>query len=372
MKLIHLADSHLNESNNFQDTINCLNQVIAWAHKYEAAFTLIAGNLFDRVKPTPQEYLIAESFLYELSNQSTIILVSGDKMHEQSISPEGTSAIDPLKLVSRQLFHPYISSKTRIIKNELEANFYLVPTPYRSILLADEKIKDLSSEEINAILTQKMKEIIWGFKAEFDKDRFNILVAHGSILGCAYNETTDVGLSDIFIDPDDLDGFDYIAMGHLHVGQRVRDNCYYSGSLNRINFSEEHLNPHALLVDLEKGKKPKVTELYTPATKYKTFSSIEEIMGIENSDLDPDTHYRVKGEIREEDLPMFKAKMNGLSVPIKSAITVLSSDYVRSEALTHDLGLEASLLEYITLNPEYTDLQSDLINKALELEKELE
>ena len=291
-------------------------------------------------------------------------------MHEQPISPEGTSAIDPLKLVYRQLFHPHISSRAKVITGEVFANFYLLPTPYRSILLADENTKDLSSEEINALLTQKLKEIIWGFKTEFDKERFNILVAHGSVLGMSYSEEMDVGLSDIFIDPNDLDGFDYVAMGHLHVGQKVRDNAYYSGSLNRINFSEENLNPHALLVELEKGNIPKVTELYTKATKYKTFT-IDEVLETENNDLDPETHYRVKGEVREEDLPTYKAKINALSVPIKSAITVLSSDHVRSGALTHDLGMEASLLEYISLNPDLFDLKSDLINKAQELEKEL-
>ena len=370
LKILGIADVHLSEANNFDQTIRCLDKVVQWAHEYQVHFCVVAGNFYERLRPSAKENLFAETFLSDLSKQTQIIMIPGDFTHEMGASPGITSSIEPLKLVQHNLPITISVKPEKIKADAFKANFFTLPTPYRSILLADENLKDLSSEEINALLTQKVKEIIWGFKADFDKDHFNILVAHGSVLGCAYNEEMDVGLSDIFIDPNDLDGFDFVCLGHLHKGQKVRDNCYYSGSLNRLNFSEEHLSPHALLVELEKGKKPKITELYTEATRYKTFT-IDELLAIENNDLDPETRYRVKGEIKEEDLPVLKAKLNALPVPIKPAFTVLSNDYMRSEALTHDLGLEASLLEYISLNPDLNDLKNDLVDKALELEKEL-
>lgn len=369
IKILGIADVHLSETNNFDATIKCLDQVIRWSHEHQVSFCVVAGNFYERLRPSAKEILFTETFLSELSKQTPIIMISGDRTHEMGASPDIVSAIEPLRLVQHDL-PIYVSSKAKIIEHEFNTSFYLLPTPYRSQLLTDENIKDLSSEEINAILTQKLKEIIWGFKAQFKKDRFNILVAHGSVLGMAYNEEMDVGLSDIFIDPNDLDGFDFGFFGHLHRGDKIKENAQYIGSLNRINFSEEHLNPHALLVELEKGQKPQITELYTSATKYKTFT-IQELLTTENNDLDPHTHYRVKGEIKEEDLPILKAKLNALPVPIKPAFTVLTSDYMRSETLTHDLGLEASLLEYISLNPDLNDLKNDLIDKALELEKEL-
>lgn len=52
-------------------------------------------------------------------------------------------------------------------------------------------------------------------------------------------------------------GYDYLALGHIHRRQRLSARAYYSGSPLPISFDEpaEH---GVLLVELEKGKEPRV------------------------------------------------------------------------------------------------------------------
>lgn len=46
-----------------------------------------------------------------------------------------------------------------------------------------------------------------------------------------------------------FDGFDYVALGHLHGRQRLSDRVRYSGSPLRYSFSEEHQAKGAWLID---------------------------------------------------------------------------------------------------------------------------
>lgn len=370
LKLIHFGDSHINENLNFEDTLKCLDQVTKWAWEYQPHFVIVAGNLFDRRNPTPKEYLFTSAWLSEISKHAFTIIIPGDRTHEQGASPNDITAIEPLRFVRQDLLDSIISSTAQIVKHEFKTTFFLLPTPYRSELLSREETRDLSTEEINALISQKLKEIIWGFKAQFQIDQFNILIAHLSVRGCAYSEQIDVGLSDIFLDPDDLDGFDFCCFGHLHTAQKIRSNAYYSGSLNRINFSEEKLQPHALLIELEKDQEPKVTELYTEATRYQTFS-VEEILNTDLSKLNPETHYRVKGEIAQEDLHILRAKLKETPMSIKPAYTVKTISETRSETLSYDLGLERALDEYLSLHPEYKHLVSPLTKLTEQLSAEL-
>ena len=59
---------------------------------------------------------------------------------------------------------------------------------------------------------------------------------------------------------------DYIALGHLHKPQRVSDHDHirYSGSPIPLGFDEADSEKQVLLVDLEKDRKPVVTEIKVP------------------------------------------------------------------------------------------------------------
>lgn len=88
-----------------------------------------------------------------------------------------------------------------------------------------------------------------------------VLMAHLYVSGAALNGSRQprdiVGGSDAMALDDITDGYDYMALGHIHRRQRLSARAYYSGSPLPISFDEpaEH---GVLLVELEKGEEPRV------------------------------------------------------------------------------------------------------------------
>lgn len=88
-----------------------------------------------------------------------------------------------------------------------------------------------------------------------------VLMAHLYVSGAALNGSRQprdiVGGSDAMALGDITGGYDYLALGHIHRRQRMSARAYYSGSPLPISFDEpaEH---GVLLVELEKGKEPRV------------------------------------------------------------------------------------------------------------------
>lgn len=88
-----------------------------------------------------------------------------------------------------------------------------------------------------------------------------VLMAHLYVSGAALNGSRQprdiVGGSDAMALDDITDGYDYMALGHIHRRQRLSARAYYSGSPLPISFDEpaEH---GVLLVELEKREEPRV------------------------------------------------------------------------------------------------------------------
>ena len=88
-----------------------------------------------------------------------------------------------------------------------------------------------------------------------------VLMAHLYVSGAALNGSRQprdiVGGSDAMALDDITDGYDYLALGHIHRRQRLSARAYYSGSPLPISFDEpaEH---GVLLVELKKGEEPRV------------------------------------------------------------------------------------------------------------------
>jgi DNA repair exonuclease SbcCD nuclease subunit len=81
-------------------------------------------------------------------------------------------------------------------------------------------------------------------------ERRNILVTHGLVHGLqlkgGQREPGEEDVADHLLDEE----FDYIALGHYHVHQKVRHNAWYSGSTERMGFGDEDVDPGYAIVEL--------------------------------------------------------------------------------------------------------------------------
>jgi exonuclease SbcD len=361
MKLLHVADVHINENINFTRTIDCMRAAADLAIEHSVDLTVIAGNLMDRPRPSPIEYAEGFNFVFQLTRQAPVIIIPGDIGHE--LGATGVTCLKPFQWI------PRVCVPVKPLgMNWPMAQIFVLPTLPRHVIGSQ---IDLTAEDTNSLLMQYTAEIIETFKSRFiDGSLPKILVAHVNILGSAYSKQATVGLMDLYLDPSLLDGFDYVALGHLHRGHPVASNAYYSGCLNRQSFAEEDIEPHALIVDVESGRPPKVTPIAMPATEYRSLT-VEEIMN-GKLQFNPECRYRVIGRIKATDLPALKAVLLKLPVKVEPAFEIISEASQRSERLTRDLGLEVGIREYIALHPEYQDKENELISIAMEIEREYE
>ena len=105
-----------------------------------------------------------------------------------------------------------------------------------------------------------------------DPARRNVLVAHQFVAGAAVCESEEPSVGGVdSIDVSLFEGFDYVALGHLHSPQKVgRDTVRYAGSPLKYSFSEAHQHKAALFVTLgEKGSVRFEAAPLTPGTTWK-------------------------------------------------------------------------------------------------------
>jgi DNA repair exonuclease SbcCD nuclease subunit len=75
----------------------------------------------------------------------------------------------------------------------------------------------------------------------------DVLFSHFSLIGAKVSKENFKLKS--WIDSKLLTEFKYVGLGDIHKGQQI-NNCYYSGSINKVNFGEVAEKKHFLVVNL--------------------------------------------------------------------------------------------------------------------------
>ena len=93
--------------------------------------------------------------------------------------------------------------------------------------------------------------------ADIDFSKRNLLICHQFIVGCTTCDSEELSIGTLdHIDGTVFDGFDYVALGHIHGPQNVlRDTMRYAGSPLKYSFSEAAHHKSVTIVDMqEKGE----------------------------------------------------------------------------------------------------------------------
>lgn len=114
----------------------------------------------------------------------------------------------------------------------------------------------------------------------------NILISHCFTAGgvtCESESPLAVGGSDE-IDPKLFEGFDYVALGHLHGPQKAGANGFYSGSPLKYSFDEEHHHKSISIITIDENGVEKRCVPIKPFRDMRSITgTVEEIIaGAEN------------------------------------------------------------------------------------------
>lgn len=268
MKLIHIADLHLGKNlHGFslienKDQPYWVEQFLRLAEEEKPDAVLIAGDVYDRGAPANQAVELLDRFLTGLSDlQIPVLMVSGN--HDS-----GTKLAFANKMLESSGLYIAGSVSSGVKRVRLTdaygpVDFWLLPYVFPALVadaLGDETIRDYDTALRRLLEAQNI-----------DFSGRNVLIAHQNVManGTAAqrggSETMVGGVGEI--DYTAFDGFDYVALGHIHAAQAMgRPAVRYAGSPLCYHFSElRNPNKGPVIVTLgEKGTAPEITTKLLP------------------------------------------------------------------------------------------------------------
>lgn len=304
MRLIHTADWHLGNSMHDIDRIEESRRFLDWLRERIIAFgaecLVVAGDIFDTANPSVEARRLYFRFLASLlaTGCKNIVLVGGnhdsgalldapgDLLEALNIQMVGALGERPVEDLVKELTDgsgnvigisaavPYLREmELRRFKPENSEDFAqdTFKGLYNAVYQAAEGMR--AGRDIPILATGHL----YASKLEGrpENDDGSDAREHGmrDIVG-------NLGTIPVSVFPE---GFDYVALGHIHYSTMVAKNpkVRYSGSPFVLGFDEAGRPHHILEIDLNKGAEPVVNKVETP--QYFSFrrvsGTIQEIAG---------------------------------------------------------------------------------------------
>jgi len=283
MKLLHTSDWHLGRAlynrkryNEYEAFLNWLAGII---ESENIDVLLVAGDVFDNSAPSNYAQELYYRFLYRVaaSSKRHVVVIAGnhdspsflnapkDLLKYLNIHVVGFAADDPEKEI---IVLPC---------SDREPGLIVCAIPY----LRD---RDIRTAEAGESTEDKEKKIVEGIKNHYrlvceaaqqkqaELGKHIPIVAMGHLFAAGGQTVDGDGVRELYIGSlaqvkRDIfpECIDYLALGHLHIGQRVggSDFIRYSGSPLPIGFGEAEQGKSVILVEFS-DKMPTVTNIAVP------------------------------------------------------------------------------------------------------------
>ncbi|WGV14152.1 exonuclease SbcCD subunit D C-terminal domain-containing protein [Psychrobacter maritimus] len=272
LTILHTSDWHLGRRlygrmryDEFEAFLNWLQDTIS-AQKVD--ILIVAGDIFDTMTPSNRAQALYYEFLGRVSRSCCehIVIVAGN--HDSPTFLDAPSNV--LKFLNVHVIGTAcedLNDEVLVLDDADGAPHCIIAAvPY----LRD---RDVRSSAAGESADSKDVNVIKGIRAHYDKvasiaktkqaklveasQRHIPIIATGHLFAAGGTTTEDDGVRELYVgslgkisaDMFD-DGFDYVALGHLHIPQRVggRESIRYSGSPIAMGFGEAKQQKQVLLV----------------------------------------------------------------------------------------------------------------------------
>lgn len=252
MRFLHIADLHLGKQMNdlllLEDQEAILDQVIHIALEEKVDAVLIAGDVYQRTSPQAEAMALFDRFVSRLvEGGRKVFVISGN--HDSSLRISYFSSL--VKNAGVYVTEAFSGNLQHVTLQDADGELTVWMMPFLrpahvKRTLPEEKISSYQ-DAVAAVLRH----------ADIDFSKRNLLLCHQFISGCATCDSEDLSVGTLdHIDGAVFDGFDYVALGHIHGPQKVlRDTMRYAGSPLKYSFSEAAHKKSVTIVDMyEKGE----------------------------------------------------------------------------------------------------------------------
>lgn len=251
MKFIHTADWHLGRKLGGQSLLNeqreALNLLLAHVREHRPDALLLSGDVYDRAVPPPDAVALLDDVLSDLHAQGVpVVMIAGNH--------DGAERLSFLRgPLSRQQVHvtgwPGAGSEPVVLRDEHgDVQIHSVP-------FADPVVTRWRLQQDVSTFEDAMEACLGPVRAARTPGVRQVLLAHAHVAGANATPGAERRLSasgNDTVNVSTFDGFDYVALGHLHAPQDVGGlpHVRYSGSLYKYCFDEDH-EKGALLVEMD-------------------------------------------------------------------------------------------------------------------------
>jgi exonuclease SbcD len=247
------------------DQLSVLDKFLGAAVEHQADMGIIAGDLFHQRNPHPLALAGVARFAraWSVTVGAPLIIVPGNHDGMSVVGNAESHTLGWLEVLRVPHVHVLTQPTAKRIGG---ARIVAFPYPHKRGF--DQIAPDLSPEErmveIGRAVQQQIVEhlSIAEFAERLDDDSPIIFIGHLSVAGSviASERTMRFGW-DVMVGAEAFEGFDYAALGHIHVAQNIGPKAYYPGSPEYIDFGEAGQPKGFLLVEVERGKDPVVKRL---------------------------------------------------------------------------------------------------------------
>ena len=237
MKLLHTSDWHLGISEDFrsllEDQKDFIDKICGVIEEQNVDAVLLAGDIYDRAIVGPEfiglyDYAMTKMCL-ELKKQVFVIAGNHDSAERLSSCSD---------LLEKAGLHVVGAAEAEPACTELgDCQIFMLPW------ITQEKIRSLypdEKEEINN-LTDAYRAALDHMRACFKDGKRHILLSHAFITKAETSESdraAEIGLA-TQVGAGVFEGFDYVALGHIHKPQDVTEQIRYSGTPMPYSFGKE-------------------------------------------------------------------------------------------------------------------------------------
>ncbi|KDR96764.1 Exodeoxyribonuclease I subunit D [Peptoclostridium litorale DSM 5388] len=261
MKIIHTGDWHIGKIvhniHMTDDQRYIMERFMDILEREKPDVVIIAGDIYDRSIPPVEAVELLDEVLSGMLKKLGVKVIAAAGNHD---SPDRINFASSI-LVDKGLYmrgrFENITNPVSLEDEHGRVNFYVVPYAEPAVVRSYFDREDIKSHD------DAMKAVTQAIYESMDKNERNVFVGHGFVTytsGDGKEEealTSDserplsIGGSE-HVDVSYFEGFDYVALGHLHRAQRVKfENIRYSGSIMKYSFSEHMHKKSVTCIEME-------------------------------------------------------------------------------------------------------------------------